>query len=53
MIQKTRGVIAYVGGLKGNKSESIDVWLDKGVKYSIYVNHAPSNASITGVIKDR
>lgn len=46
----------YVGGSKGNKSESTDVWLDKGVKYSIYVNvetHAPSNASVTGVIKDR
>lgn len=51
----------YVGGSKGNKSESTDVWLDKGVKYSIYVysiyvnveTHAPSNASVTGVIKDR
>lgn len=46
----------YVGGSKGNKPESTDVWLDKGVKYSIYINvgtHAPSNASVTGVIKYR
>jgi hypothetical protein len=46
----------YVGGSKGNKSESTDVWLDNSMKYSIYVNvetHASSNASVTEVIKDR
>ncbi len=45
----------YVGGKKG-KSQSTDVWLDKGVSYTLYVNveqQAPSNGSVTGTLKDR